>query len=159
MSRSSRRGGFSLIELLVVMAIIAVLIGMLVPAVQRARESAARAQCLNNLKQIALAAHLHHDANKALPPSRVSLKEGQTWAWRLLGYLEQQNAFDRWPDGWAYPRIPVGTDSGQVTLAQILESFAIMNVPAPVYFCPSQRPAQGVETDFLYLGYNIEELQ
>jgi prepilin-type N-terminal cleavage/methylation domain-containing protein/prepilin-type processing-associated H-X9-DG protein len=63
-----RRRGFTLIELLVVIAIIAVLIALLLPAVQAAREAARRAQCVNNLKQLALAAHNYISANNVLPP-------------------------------------------------------------------------------------------
>jgi prepilin-type N-terminal cleavage/methylation domain-containing protein len=67
----TRRWGFTLIELLVVIAIIAILIALLVPAVQKVREAAQRTQCQNNLKQVTLASHSYHDANKKLPPGIV----------------------------------------------------------------------------------------
>src|SRR4051794_1539179 len=97
-SRITRRRGFTLLELLVVIAIIGILIALLLPAVQKVRESANRIQCGNNLKQIVLAAHHYHDGHKHLAPGigYTPLATDSVWGhnlFHLLPYLEQSNLY------------------------------------------------------------------
>ena len=92
------RRAFTLIELLVVIAIIAILIALLVPAVQKVRDAAARAACQNNLKQIGIAMHAHHDTKKCLPPGGMQTGVNGTacytnWAIEILPYIEQNSLY------------------------------------------------------------------
>jgi prepilin-type N-terminal cleavage/methylation domain-containing protein/prepilin-type processing-associated H-X9-DG protein len=138
--KPSSRPAFTLIELLVVIAIIAILIGLLVPAVQKVREAAARTQCVNNLKQLGLALHSYHDTMKRFPPGYVDrntdpnstpdndLGPGWGWAAFLLPYLEQNNVYRQINFNQT-----VGTGSN-VAVSQL--SLAIFQCPADPYQDP-----------------------
>jgi prepilin-type N-terminal cleavage/methylation domain-containing protein len=127
--------GFTLVELLVVIAIIGVLIALLVPAVQKVRESAARVTCINNLKQIGIALHHYESNTRQLPPSRVSDLHA-TWAVLILPYLEQDNIYKL----WSQPTLPLATN----TYYQQPDAARLSQVPG--YFCPSRRAPDTIPT-------------
>lgn len=129
-----QRRGFTLVELLVVIAIIGILVALLLPAVQAAREAARRTECNNNLKQLGLALHNHHDILKTLPPGGQddvtvlpvgnprTFFQGTTWLVFILPYNEQNNLYNKYNIQLAYTNAA---------------NLAIGNVKVPGYMCPS----------------------
>lgn len=114
-----QRSGFTLVELLVVIAIIGVLVALLLPAVQAAREAARRTQCVNKLKQISLALHNFHDAQRHLPPGG---EKSTSLSWRvfILPYMEETALHDRFNMS-----------------ATIASNLPVGLTPVASYFCPS----------------------
>ncbi len=142
-----RKRAFTLIELLVVIAIIAILIGLLLPAVQKVREAAARMQCSNNLKQIGLGFHNFHDSNGFLPCGgtntnsiatngnipAVGQAQTASWAFQILPYIEQGNVYNgNTPNGYGVTN-NVGAGQGGIGTGTVPSAII------KTFFCPSRR--------------------
>ncbi len=129
--------GFTLVELLVVIAIIGVLVAILLPAVQAAREAARSASCRNNLRQIALAMHVYHDANRKLPPARLdggTVGGGTGPLFALLPQLEEGTSAALFDPGKGYKSTP--------------GNIQVSNTIFPIYLCPNMNlPRQVPDPD------------
>jgi prepilin-type N-terminal cleavage/methylation domain-containing protein/prepilin-type processing-associated H-X9-DG protein len=157
-----RRHAFTLIELLVVIAIIAVLIGLLLPAVQKVREAAVRMSCSNNLKQLGLASHNYHDSNAVFPPGYVpGPPQANTGVFiLLLPYVEQDNVYKTWKftnrnlatwtQSWTGGTSPTGGGINWGTTANGAPAAAVVKT----YLCPTGcgAPAFPYEN---WSGYNM----
>jgi prepilin-type N-terminal cleavage/methylation domain-containing protein/prepilin-type processing-associated H-X9-DG protein len=148
-----RRGAFTLIELLVVIAIIAVLIGLLLPAVQKVREAAARAKCSNNLKQLALACHSYYDSQQSMPYARkYDMWDTYTWTQLILPYIEQGAVYnDYWTltrtglvQSYPGPNGPIGDDPKLREARQ---------ATIPPFLCPSDPGQRLNETTTAPYGF------
>jgi prepilin-type N-terminal cleavage/methylation domain-containing protein len=120
---TARRRGVTLVELLVVLSILALLMGLLLPAVQRARESANRTACANNLHQIGLAMHQYHLVHGTLPSFSKDGDDATTWCVLILPFLEQDNLYRQWNFSRSYYE-----QSDEARLTRV-----------PNYFCPTRR--------------------
>ncbi|MFM7038465.1 MAG: DUF1559 domain-containing protein [Planctomycetaceae bacterium] len=157
---SVARRGFTLIELLVVIAIIAILVALLLPAVQQAREAARRTQCKNNLKQLGLAAHNHHDVYNRMPVGHYGVPKDITWSgtgprnlqWRqhqwfgilpqLLPYIEQSSLYNQIPiwkglDHRPDPASATGNYLPEVAWFDDTQTNTLAQFKLPAVLCPS----------------------
>ncbi len=151
---SSRPRGFTLVELLVVITIIGILIALLLPAVQAAREAARRSQCANNLKQIGLALHNYATAQSAFPPGAITQwnlagawdilnesttgQHGTSWMLQILPFVEQGPLFDRWDFS-----------------KNVADNEAVARTDIAAYYCPSRRnTVRSIDIPIMFMGWD-----
>ena len=149
--KTSRRG-FTLIELLVAIAIIAILIGLLLSAVQKVREAASRTKCANNLKQLGLAAHHYHDAHQHLPPAIGYYPPAAgafgPYLFHLLPYVEQDNLYRS-----ALGSVPFPPPDGPTTVYYPGNN-EVYRQSVPIFLCPSD-PSVGPDGRVTVAGFSF----
>ena len=150
MSSSRSNRGFTLVELLVVIAIIGILISLLLPAVQAAREAARRAQCVNNLKQLALGCLNRESATKAFPAggwvcctfghpdAGVGITQPGGWLFNILPYIEESTLYKK--------------QQGLTGTALQAAAISVAQTPLNYMYCPSRRPVQTYPQSPIFTG-------
>ena len=161
LDRSKSRLGFTLVELLVVISIIGILIALLLPAVQAAREAARNMQCANNLKQLGLAVHNYHSINNVLPidiycwdSGPVGKRNGKGWIVSVLPFLEQQSLFDQFMPGFNGDCDPGGVMSGHDGLRNLACANA-MKTRLSALECPSISDHSTTTTNAQWPGQEV----
>ena len=142
------RGGFSLMELLVVISIITLLVGLLLPAIQYIREPANRTMCANHLKQIGMAMHTYHNVHGRLPAFSKDGPDAASWCVMLLPFLEQEDLYKQWDLSKSYYE---QNETARLTQVE-------------TYFCPSRRsmstdPTTSVAGDLPFQGDDVNPSQ
>ncbi len=137
-----KRFAFTLIELLVVIAIIAVLIALLLPAVQKVREAASRISCSNNLKQLGIALHSFNDVKGELPHGGINAPDGDPCC------SGENNVRDQW--SWPYHILPF---IEQDNVYKTADHVAVYQSVIPIYYCPSRRAPVTYGSDYSRIDY------
>ncbi len=156
MVTGSRRRGFTQTDLLVLIVIIGILIALLLPAIQAAREAARRARCINNLKQIGLALHNHHEAWRRFPPSCTvtgpqdkPVQNGWSWLAQVLPFCEQEVLYD----ALKIKDNPVADEkTARLALITQFDIFRCPSCPGPGFASPKKSPPSGALTNYKAIG-------